>query len=346
MRKRKSQGPSKWRNGEQEGEVSSSSVDQWGETEAPNSPSTTSISMTNPATSSTSHFDSIVTDDAPETSSFGRMRMCKRTSGAGSFLLSSMVNSSASNDATAFGSVTGSNGGAAGDQHSNNKQSSAGSPNDRSNAASSSGSSGGSSSGKCTSIGRKRPIPPVPADARTRNIRRLESNERERMRMHSLNDAFQALREVIPHVRLERKLSKIETLTLAKNYIMALTNVVCEMRGTSVRRELRFFVVLFVKRCNCLHFRFGSLRLIELASRTNNSNKSRSHRGLGGWFGRVDSSGGPDKSFAANHRRLVRYFHNKVARFNYSPLKRNIFLASFRLVKAGDALTFGFCTAK
>ncbi|XP_047501827.1 neurogenin-2-like [Penaeus chinensis] len=40
-----------------------------------------------------------------------------------------------------------------------------------------------------------------------------------------------ALREVIPHVKRERKLSKIETLTLAKNYIMALTNVVCEMRG-------------------------------------------------------------------------------------------------------------------
>ncbi|CAG2116813.1 unnamed protein product [Medioppia subpectinata] len=67
--------------------------------------------------------------------------------------------------------------------------------------------------------------------ARERNLRRLESNERERMRMHSLNDAFQGLREVIPHVRLERKLSKIETLTLAKNYIMALTNVVCSHRG-------------------------------------------------------------------------------------------------------------------
>ncbi|RWS26968.1 protein dimmed-like protein, partial [Leptotrombidium deliense] len=53
-------------------------------------------------------------------------------------------------------------------------------------------------------------------NARERNVRRLESNERERMRMHSL---------------LERKLSKIETLTLAKNYIMALTNVVCEIRG-------------------------------------------------------------------------------------------------------------------
>lgn len=41
----------------------------------------------------------------------------------------------------------------------------------------------------------------------------------------------QGLREVIPHVKRERKLSKIETLTLAKNYIMALTNVICDMRG-------------------------------------------------------------------------------------------------------------------
>lgn len=67
--------------------------------------------------------------------------------------------------------------------------------------------------------------------ARERNLRRIESNERERMRMHSLNDAFQELREVIPHVNLDRKLSKIETLTLAKNYIKALTNVICNIRG-------------------------------------------------------------------------------------------------------------------
>lgn len=42
---------------------------------------------------------------------------------------------------------------------------------------------------------------------------------------------LQQLREVIPHIKMERKLSKIETLTLAKNYIMALTNVICDMRG-------------------------------------------------------------------------------------------------------------------
>lgn len=107
-----------------------------------------------------------------------------------------------------------------------------------------SASSGGGSSGNTRR--RKTCI-----SARERNLRRLESNERERMRMHSLNDAFevkptflkshfllltktnplQQLREVIPHIKMERKLSKIETLTLAKNYIMALTNVICEMRG-------------------------------------------------------------------------------------------------------------------
>jgi class B basic helix-loop-helix protein 8 len=32
-------------------------------------------------------------------------------------------------------------------------------------------------------------------------------------------------------VTKERRLSKIETLTLAKNYVMALTKVICQMRG-------------------------------------------------------------------------------------------------------------------
>ncbi|XP_024064236.1 class A basic helix-loop-helix protein 15 [Terrapene carolina triunguis] len=62
-----------------------------------------------------------------------------------------------------------------------------------------------------------------------RHLRRLESNERERQRMHKLNNAFQALREVIPHVRAENKLSKIETLTLAKNYIKSLTSTILHM---------------------------------------------------------------------------------------------------------------------
>ncbi|NXL24211.1 BHA15 protein, partial [Setophaga kirtlandii] len=65
--------------------------------------------------------------------------------------------------------------------------------------------------------------------SKDRLLRRLESNERERQRMHKLNNAFQALREVIPHVRAENKLSKIETLTLAKNYIKSLTSIILNM---------------------------------------------------------------------------------------------------------------------
>ncbi|XP_077172828.1 class A basic helix-loop-helix protein 15 [Paroedura picta] len=69
----------------------------------------------------------------------------------------------------------------------------------------------------------------LPWSSKDRRMRRLESNERERQRMHNLNNAFQALREVIPHVRAENKLSKIETLTLAKNYIKSLTSTILRM---------------------------------------------------------------------------------------------------------------------
>jgi len=71
------------------------------------------------------------------------------------------------------------------------------------------------------------------ASGRERALRRLASNERERQRMHSLNDAFDGLRDVIPLIDTTgagRRPSKIETLTLAKNYIKSLTNVICEMR--------------------------------------------------------------------------------------------------------------------
>ncbi|KAL9868596.1 LOW QUALITY PROTEIN: class E basic helix-loop-helix protein 22 [Geothlypis trichas] len=51
---------------------------------------------------------------------------------------------------------------------------------------------------------------------------RLNINARERRRMHDLNDALDELRAVIPyaHSPSVRKLSKIATLLLAKNYIL------------------------------------------------------------------------------------------------------------------------------
>ncbi len=87
-----------------------------------------------------------------------------------------------------------------------------------------------STSGKRAKTGKKGTRRRKVISARERNSRRLESNERERMRMHSLNDAFQSLRNSIPHVHAERKLSKIETLTLARNYIGALSNMVVNLK--------------------------------------------------------------------------------------------------------------------
>uniref|UniRef100_A0A1B0GBZ0 BHLH domain-containing protein n=1 Tax=Glossina morsitans morsitans TaxID=37546 RepID=A0A1B0GBZ0_GLOMM len=55
-------------------------------------------------------------------------------------------------------------------------------------------------------------------DAEDFQTQRLMANVRERQRTQSLNDAFKALQEIIP-TRPEDKLSKIQTLKLAKKYI-------------------------------------------------------------------------------------------------------------------------------
>ncbi|XP_030589587.1 neurogenic differentiation factor 4 [Archocentrus centrarchus] len=55
--------------------------------------------------------------------------------------------------------------------------------------------------------------------------RRLKANARERSRMHGLNDALDNLRRVMPCYSKTQKLSKIETLRLARNYIWALSEV-------------------------------------------------------------------------------------------------------------------------
>ncbi|XP_006897006.1 PREDICTED: class E basic helix-loop-helix protein 23 [Elephantulus edwardii] len=61
---------------------------------------------------------------------------------------------------------------------------------------------------------------------------RLSINARERRRMHDLNDALDGLRAVIPyaHSPSVRKLSKIATLLLAKNYILMQAQALDEMR--------------------------------------------------------------------------------------------------------------------
>lgn len=55
--------------------------------------------------------------------------------------------------------------------------------------------------------------------------RRLAANARERRRMNGLNEAFDRLREVIPSIGSDHKLSKFETLQMAQTYIAALCDL-------------------------------------------------------------------------------------------------------------------------
>ncbi|KAK3109033.1 hypothetical protein FSP39_021525 [Pinctada imbricata] len=56
-------------------------------------------------------------------------------------------------------------------------------------------------------------------------LRRVKANARERNRMHGLNDALDILRKHVPCYSKTQKLSKIETLRLARNYISALSDI-------------------------------------------------------------------------------------------------------------------------
>ncbi|VDM93994.1 unnamed protein product [Onchocerca ochengi] len=72
---------------------------------------------------------------------------------------------------------------------------------------------------------------------RTKQIRRNKANARERRRMHNLNEALEKLRRTLPQLPDEPKLTKIETLRMANNYIYALTQILSddqEEEGQSV----------------------------------------------------------------------------------------------------------------
>eukprot|EP00095_Tigriopus_kingsejongensis_P012698 snap_masked-scaffold22_size673200-processed-gene-5.8 protein:Tk12698 transcript:snap_masked-scaffold22_size673200-processed-gene-5.8-mRNA-1 annotation:"basic helix-loop-helix transcription factor amos" len=70
---------------------------------------------------------------------------------------------------------------------------------------------------------KKNTHPPAPQILRQR---RVAANARERRRMNGLNDAFERLREVIPNLGSDHKLSKYETLQMAQTYIGALANLI------------------------------------------------------------------------------------------------------------------------
>ncbi|CAL2042288.1 CBN-NGN-1 protein [Caenorhabditis brenneri] len=58
---------------------------------------------------------------------------------------------------------------------------------------------------------------------RAKTVRRDKANARERRRMNSLNDALEQLREILPGEPDEPKMTKIETLRKAQEYIAKLS---------------------------------------------------------------------------------------------------------------------------
>ncbi|KAK1791066.1 hypothetical protein P4O66_002108 [Electrophorus voltai] len=88
-----------------------------------------------------------------------------------------------------------------------------------------------SRSGEKTPIGSKYKLKKQVTEEEIQQLR-LKINGRERKRMHDLNLAMDGLREVMPyaHGPSVRKLSKIATLLLARNYILMLTSSLDEMK--------------------------------------------------------------------------------------------------------------------
>lgn len=74
--------------------------------------------------------------------------------------------------------------------------------------------------GKNSVIGKSTPASPT-----ILKKRRLAANARERRRMNGLNEAFDKLRDVVPPMGDEHKLSKFETLQMAQSYIRALCDL-------------------------------------------------------------------------------------------------------------------------
>ncbi|XP_029670484.1 basic helix-loop-helix neural transcription factor TAP [Formica exsecta] len=69
---------------------------------------------------------------------------------------------------------------------------------------------------------------------RLKRNRRMKANDRERHRMHTLNDALERLRMALPTFPEDTKLTKIETLRFAHNYIWALSQTLGNSDGGEI----------------------------------------------------------------------------------------------------------------
>ncbi|XP_013134431.1 PREDICTED: basic helix-loop-helix neural transcription factor TAP [Papilio polytes] len=70
---------------------------------------------------------------------------------------------------------------------------------------------------------------------RIKRNRRMKANDRERNRMHMLNEALDRLRAALPAFPEDTKLTKIETLRFAHNYICALGRTLHALNGGAQR---------------------------------------------------------------------------------------------------------------
>ncbi|KAH9359990.1 hypothetical protein HPB48_020778 [Haemaphysalis longicornis] len=78
---------------------------------------------------------------------------------------------------------------------------------------------------------------PKPAvQVKMKKTRRVKANDRERNRMHNLNSALDRLRCVLPTFPDDSKLTKIETLRFAHNYIWALSETL-KIVGSKVEKK-------------------------------------------------------------------------------------------------------------
>lgn len=71
--------------------------------------------------------------------------------------------------------------------------------------------------------------------------RRLAANARERRRMNGLNEAFNKLRDVVPSMGEDYKLSKYETLQLAQTYIQVCNKKFKKKLQENIQKILQIF---------------------------------------------------------------------------------------------------------
>ncbi|EEB11108.1 dhand, putative [Pediculus humanus corporis] len=122
--------------------------------------------------------------------------------------------------------------------------------------------------------------------------RRNTANKKERRRTQSINNAFADLRDCIPNVPADTKLSKIKTLRLATSYIGYLMGVLASDDPNVIQTEFRADLVSQTKRSSSYSCSSGQTKkdgihqdvngFVEENSNNNNNNQKKG-KGRTGW---------------------------------------------------------------